>query len=172
MQDLDRLAPRELLNFIRRSIRGSAPRPVAAGEANPRTRGAPAQRGTAADRPPETQKPARFPGTVSPCAKHSFQSAVTLRIRCIRLLRDSESLTVEEAADRLELAPGLIQSQFLELRQLRLVELAGSRKTRSGIQAVYRLNELNPALDFVLAQGPSGIKSPHEIAERERQRPR
>jgi predicted transcriptional regulator len=107
-------------------------------------------------------------GAMSSSERKIVQNEVTLRIRCIRLIRDSESLTVQETADRLKLAPELIKSQFLKLRQLELIELAGCRETRAGIQAVYKLNELNPSLDFVLAQGPAEIKSPHEIAERER----
>ena len=88
------------------------------------------------------------------------------------MLREREALTVAETADFLGLEPETVKSQFLKLRQLGLVEQAGCRETGAGIQAVYRLNTRNPALEFVLAPAPAGMRSPYEVAERCKKRER
>jgi Mn-dependent DtxR family transcriptional regulator len=89
-------------------------------------------------------------------------------MECIKALRENDSLTVQEVAERLGLEPAMAKSQFLKLRQLGLIEQAGCRETAAGIQAAYRLNVRNPALEFVLAPAPEGMRSPYEVAERRR----
>ncbi len=113
------------------------------------------------------QKPVALPHSVlSPAMNNVLRTDAALRMSCIQMLREEDALTVQETADLLMLAPEAVKSQFLRLRHLGLIEQAGCRRTRSGIQAVYRLNTKNPALEFVLAPMPKALASPHEVAER------
>lgn len=116
-------------------------------------------------------EPAELPHTaLSPAVNDVIRADTALRMTCIQMLREEDALTVQETADLLIEAPAAIKSQFLKLRRLGLIEQAGCRKTSAGIQAVYRLNTNNPALEFVLAPSPRGMASPHEMAERQCER--
>jgi predicted transcriptional regulator len=101
---------------------------------------------------------------LTPAVHDVIRVDTALRMSCIQMLREENALTVQEAADLLISEPAAIKSQFLKLRRLGLIEQAGCRKTSAGIQAVYRLNTNNPALEFVLAPTPKGMASPHEVS--------
>lgn len=113
-------------------------------------------------------EPVVMPHSVlSPAVNDVIRTDAALRMSCIQMLREEEALTVQETADLLLQAPEAVKSQFLKLRRLGLIEQAGCRKTSAGIQAVYRLNTNNPALEFVLAPMPKVPASPHEVSERQ-----
>jgi hypothetical protein len=145
MRDLEFVDPKQLLREIRASLHGA----VRASE------------NVAQDNVSQW-------AALSAAAEGVIREDTALRMECIKCLREEEALTVREVADLLVWEVGMVKSQFLKLRQLGLIEQAGLRRTRAGIEAVYRLNTRNPALEFVLAPAPAGMKSPHEVAERER----
>jgi hypothetical protein len=146
---------RQLLKMIRSSIHGPWP---------PRTEDdPPAIRARVA-----ASEPVAMPHTVlSPAVSEVIRTDTALRMICIQTLREEDALTEQEMADLLRQNPETIKSQFLKLRRLGLIEQAGCRKTSAGIQAAYRLNTNNPALEFVLAPMPEAVASPHEVSERQ-----
>lgn len=156
MRDLEFVDPVQLLKEIRASVRGPWP----------------PSRGCAASGSGASDGAAAFFRGVSPAVDAILRRDTALRMECIKALREHDSLTVQETAQRLGMEPAAVKSQFLKLRQLGLIEPAGCRKTAAGVQASYRLNVRNPALEFVLAPGPEGMCSPHEVAERRRSRER
>ena len=145
---------RQLLKMIASSIHG--PWPSQAEDDYPAT-----STGVAAPKPVAPPH-----SLLSPAVNDVIRTDVALRMNCIQMLRQEDALTVQETADLLMQASEAVKTQFLKLRHLGLIEQAGCRKTRSGIQAVYRLNTKNPALEFVLAPMPKALASPHEMAER------
>ena len=165
MRDLEFLDPKQLLKEIRASMAGLRNNPAEVASSVSAVPGGAVQRGDGA--------PGLLAlGALSPAVDEIIRKDTALRMECIKALRREEALTVQEAADLLRLEPHMVKSQFLKLRQLGLIEQAGCRETRAGIQAVYRLNVRNPALEFVLAPAPEGMRSPHEVAEQGKRRVR
>lgn len=165
MRDLEFLDPKQLLKEIRASMAGLRSTPAAVGSPGPAVPGGAVERGDGATA-------LASPGVISPAVDAIIRKDTALRMECIKALRQEEALTEQETADLLLLEPSMVKSQFLKLRQLGLIEQAGCRETSAGIQAVYRLNVRNPALEFVLAPVPEGMRSPHEVAEQGKRRAR
>lgn len=165
MCDFEFLDPKQLLKEIRASMAGRGNTLAEVASPVSAVPGGGVQRGEGAPALPSL-------GEISPAVDEIIRKDTALRMECIKVLRQEEALTVQETADLLILEPSMVKSQFLKLRQLGLIEQAGCRETKAGIQAVYRLNVRNPALEFVLAPAPEGMRSPHEVAEQGKRRAR
>jgi hypothetical protein len=77
-----------------------------------------------------------------------------IRMQCLRLLKARDSLTSSEAARLLELDEELVQTQFLELHSLRLIEKSGARKVDGQARPLFQLNPSHPVLELLLGPTP------------------
>lgn len=79
----------------------------------------------------------------------------SIRMQCLRLLHKEGTLTACETAARLDLDWELVQSQFTELHNLRLIERVGTRTVNGHVRPLFQLNPSHPVLDLLLGPQPS-----------------
>lgn len=83
-----------------------------------------------------------------------------LRLRCLKVLRASQPLTIPEVAARLGLAFSAVEPMVQELRAARLVELSGIRRVGERVRGLFSVNPQHPGLEFLLGSAPSGLRYP------------